>query len=285
RVRAGAAAVVRRGHDDAHGPADVGRRQRVGATRRIGDVGAGGARGVAALPLVGERDRRRPAPGAGGGGQGRPVARRAVDGRGDLVDGRVGGDGARDGRRGGARPAGVRRRDGDAQRPMDVVGAGGVGRIRGAGDGRAVRAVGVAAPPLVGERDRLRAVPGARVGGEGGAVRRRTGDGRRGAHGRRDRVDGRGRGRGRPRRARDVRGRDGDAQGSAHVGRGRAVRALRRAGDVGAPGPVGAAAAPLVGVVDRGRAGPGPLVGGERRPVARRAGDRGRRGARGRDGG
>ena len=201
-------------------------------------------------PSTGARRRRRRA--AGGG---------RVD-----VDAR-----ARYGRRD-ARAAGVAGGDLDDDRVIDVGGHERVGGVGGAGDVEAVRAVGVAALPLVGVGDRRRAGPGSVDGGQRLAVLEHAGD-------RRDeRVDRRrGLRRSRLRRvaghaaATVGRGHD-DAQDVVDVAGHQRVGGVDRAEDVDAVGAVLVAALPLVGEVERRGAGPGAGV--ARSASRRRAGRR-----------
>src|SRR6266508_1726158 len=133
----------------------------------------------------------------------------------------------------------------------DIAGRHSVGRAGRAGDVRAAAAVGVAAPPLVVVTERGRASPRAAVGGERGAVARRSRDGGRGAVGRAGGRDRGGRRRGRDRAAARVASGDGDAKSGPDVGRGQLVARGGGAREVGAGVAVGVAAPPVVVVVDR----------------------------------
>ena len=158
----GLLAVVAGDHD-AHGRADVAGAERVGAVRRARDVGAVVARGVAALPLVGEVDRAGAGPRAGVGGQRLAVERRAGGRRacrssagGSTATLAPGTEVAT------SSPGAVGRGDLDHDRVADVGGRQVVGRAGGAGDVGAVRAVGVAALPLVRVGERVGAGPACR---------------------------------------------------------------------------------------------------------------------------
>src|SRR5699024_5734113 len=133
-----------------------------------------------ALPLVRVGERAGAGERAVVGGQRLAVDGRAGDARRGRAHRRRGGHG---GARGGARGVvarDVRAGDDDAYGAADVAGAERVGAGRGSGDVGAVRAVGVAALPLVRVGDRVGAREAAGVGAQRAAVLRAAGDGRRG---------------------------------------------------------------------------------------------------------
>src|SRR6185369_1557894 len=139
RIGAGAArtGAVGTGDGDADRRADVGGGQRVALAAGAVDVGAAAAAAVAAPPLVGEADRRRPAPAAGVGAQRLPVLGRARDRGRRGVRRRRGGGRLYDLRRigaGAARTGAVGTGDGDADRRADVGGGQRVALAAGAVD-------------------------------------------------------------------------------------------------------------------------------------------------------
>src|SRR5205085_9423768 len=107
------------GDVDADGVADVGGGRGVGLVGGAVDVGAVGAAGVAALPLVGEAWCRVAGPGAGGGGERLSLLRGAAD-------------------RGWARVGGRRRADGPAAEAVEL----GASRLDGEVAGARIRRIG-----------------------------------------------------------------------------------------------------------------------------------------------
>src|SRR6185436_2714314 len=269
---------VRGRHDDADGRPHVLGDRVVRRAVRAGDVGAGA---VAALPLIRERDRLGAGPRAGVGGERRTRAVVAGDGRAVARARRHRGDrrGRRRGRGGG--PARVVRSDGDPERAADLLVVQVVGPARGARDRGARGALGVAALPLVGERDGGRAGPLTIVGGQRPAVGDRPRDARRRGVLGRLRGDGRGRGGRGGRGAAVVAAGDEDEDGVPDVGRGRGVGGVRRAVDVAAVGAGRVAPAPLVGERHRRGSVPGARIRRQRLAVARGAVDPGRGGVHG----
>ena len=177
---------------DAHGRADVVGAERVRLVRGAGDVGAVGAGGVAALPLVGEVDRAGAGPRAGVGGQRLAVDRRA--------GGRRGRRRSRAGRPPrsalGAEVAvvlagGVGRGDLDAIAWPTSARGEVVGRAGGAGDVGAVRAVGSQRCHWYVVVDRGGAGPGAGRRAQRRAVLERAADDRDGRVDRRRGLGGR----------------------------------------------------------------------------------------------
>ena len=242
---------------------------RVGRRGRAGDVRAGGAGGVAALPLVGVGDRRRAGPGARRRRSASSPSRAVPETTGTTVF-----------TGGAAATTPVTAETADELPPAFVpvtttrsvpptsAATARVGRDGRAGDVRAAGARGVAALPLVGVGDRRRAGPRARRRRQ--RLARHAPCPRRREH----RVD-------RRRRSDDrADGGDGERVAAAfvpvtfersvpptsaddeRVGRG------RRARDVRAGGARGVAALPLVGVGDRRRAGPRARRRAQREPVA-----------------
>ena len=240
---------------------------------RAGDGDAVGAVDVAALPLVLVGQRPGARPGAGIGGQRPADVLVAGDGRRRRVGRRRGQEGAGRARRAVA-AAVVGRGHDDHDSVALVIVAERVAVVGRAVDVLAVVAVLVAALPLVGVGDRRRAAPGAGAGRQRPTQLHGARDDRRGRVVRRRSAD---RGGGDRRGDGDV----GDRVGGGHdhgdrvpdVVPARRVGVVRGAGDVGAVDAVGVAALPLIRVVDRQRAGPGPGLGGERATVGRGARD------------
>ena len=275
----GRAGVVGGGHHDAHDGADVVAAQRVGRVGRADEVDAVVAERVAALPLVGVEQRLRAGPGAVVGGQ--RLAVHAVAGDGGQRRCWQGGSTVTAALGAVAAPVTPPALEAVTSARMVRVDVGRGQRVRAArlaGDRHAVGARAVAALPHDVEVDRRRAGPGAGVERERAALGRGAGEGRGGRVGRRVGDHGAGRGRVGGRVAGDVGGGDLDADAPVHVGAGQRVGRGGRAGDVGAVRAVGVAALPLVGVGERGRAGPGPVGGRDDLAVAQHAGDGGERG-------